>query len=97
MDKRMMFGVCKRLLCKFSGKTNYYTSLFSPDEQKSIAAMAEQLTKKNVAPSWQPSGWCKCRGGTNLVGVNLKLPAATGLISVMKPDLPQLTHWFETK
>ena len=49
MDKRMMFGVCKRLLHKFSGKTNYYMSLFSPDEQKSIAAMAEQLTKKNVA------------------------------------------------
>jgi hypothetical protein len=49
MDKRMMFGVCKRLLCKFLGKTNYYTSLFSLDEQKSIAAMAEQLTKKKVA------------------------------------------------
>jgi hypothetical protein len=49
MDKRMMFGVCKRLLNKHSNKTNYYLSLFSPDEQRSIAAMAQHSSKKNVA------------------------------------------------
>jgi hypothetical protein len=49
MDKRMMFGVCKRLLRRSSDKTNYYLSLFSPDERRSIAAMAQQPKKKNVA------------------------------------------------
>jgi hypothetical protein len=49
MDKRMMFGVCKRLLHRYSDKTNYYLSLFSPDERQSIAAMAQQSSKKNVA------------------------------------------------
>jgi hypothetical protein len=49
MDKRTMFGICKRLVRRHMSKTNYYMSLFSAEEQKTICAMAQQTSKKYIA------------------------------------------------
>jgi len=41
IDKRMLYGLCVRLARTQSGKTNYYLTLFSPEEQQTIRAVAE--------------------------------------------------------
>jgi len=40
IDKRMLYGLCVRLARVHAGKQNYYMSLFSPEEQHTIKAIA---------------------------------------------------------
>jgi hypothetical protein len=41
IDKRMLYGLCVRLARVHAGKTNYYMTLFSSEEQETIAAIAK--------------------------------------------------------
>jgi hypothetical protein len=41
IDKRMLYGLCVRLARTQAGKENYYMTLFSPEEQRTIRTIAQ--------------------------------------------------------
>jgi len=51
IDKRMLYGLCVRLAREHGGKTNYYMSLFSPEEQALIRTVA--LLRRDTAKAHQ--------------------------------------------
>jgi hypothetical protein len=48
IDKRMLYGLCTRLVRLHSGKYNYYMSLFSSEEQVVIKAIASHRNNANA-------------------------------------------------